>query len=352
MYDTGSSSGYLVIMPRVDGTGADPHGWDHVDTITGAISGATATPSATIVEYVRELVFWNPDSTIYHQSIWFQTCDTVADSASIFSTLATSSGATGVIAPGGGGTGNGFPTIGYVICGTGGSSTAQQFGNVAWTGNISNAQLMCADSTYDLNRSADGSFTIAIGTPSVNAGSYIGYCFTRCDDNEDGDVDPYICYAPSNDSQYSPSRTNGGTTYSGGGESFTANNNSVFSNNTCKGWRRRGMSSGDAFQNFNMAILCTGNNASASYVIQQNNTTPDTIATMQTTTVYVGEPAWIVSAQSSSKMRKGTARWIRYIDFGSGTDTYGSKSWIQLGQTSSGTAFLSGPWDGSTTPVH
>lgn len=352
MFDTATTTGYLVIMPRVDGTGGNPHGWDATHTITGAISGATATPSATVVEYVREVVFWNPDSTLFHQSIWFQTCDTVADSASRFSVLATSAGATGTVAPAGGGTSNGFPTIGYVLCGTGGANTAQQFGNVAWSGNISNAQIMCADCTYDLNRSADGSFTIAAGTPSVNSGSYIGYTFTRCDDNEDGDVDPYIWYAPSNDAQYGPSRTNGGTTYGGGGESFAANSNSVFRNNTCKGWRRRGMSTGDAFQNFQCAILCTGDTGSGSYVITQNNTNPDSIATMQSTTVYVGEPIWIVSAQLNQKMRKGTARWLRYIDTGSGTDTYGGKSWIQLDNSGTGAVYLAGPWDGITTPIH
>lgn len=354
MFDSGGGPlGYLVIMPRVDGTGADPHGWDHTHVITGAISAATATPSATIVEYVRELVFWNPTATITQSTIYTQTCDTVADSASRFSVLATSAGATSLIAPGGGGTGNGFPTIGFVIVGTGGATTGQSFGNVNWTGNLSNAQIMAADATYDLSRSADGSFTIATGTPSVNAGSYIGYVFTRCDDNEDGDVDPYVWYAPSDDAFYIPSRTTGGTSYPSGGESFCANSNSVFRQNTCKGWRRRGMSSGDAFQNFQCAILCTGDTGSGTYVISQNTGTPDAIATVQTTTVYVGEPVWIVSAQSAQKMRKGTARWLRYIDTGNGTDTYGSKSWVQLDNSSAtGCVYIGGPWDGSTTPIH
>lgn len=350
MFDTATTTGYLVIMPRVDGTGAGPHGWSSSDTITGAISTATATPSSTIVEYAREVVFWNSSATATQMTIYLQTCDTSADSASRFSTLATSVGATATVAPGGGGTGNTFPSIGFVIVGTGGATSTQLFGNVNWTGNLGNAEIMCADNTYDLGRSADGSWTIAIATPAVNTGSYIGYCYTRCDDNEDGDVDPYICYAPSNDAAYVPSRTTGGTSYASGGESFVANNNTTFSNNTCKGWRRRGMSTGDAFQNFQCAILCTGNNASATYVISQNNATVDSIATMQSTTVYVGEPVWIVSGQASSKMRKGTARWLRYIGTGNGTDTYGNKSWIQLGNVSTLVAFLAGPWDGTTTP--
>lgn len=352
MFDTASTSGYLVIMPRVDGSGAGVHGWNGTNVITGAISGATATPSATPVEYAREIVLWNSDATITHMTIYSQTCDTVAESAQRFSFLSTQTGTTTTIAPGGGGTNNGFPTIGLVLVGTGGATSAQSFGNVNWTGNLSNAQIATTDATYDLNRSADGSFTIAIGTPGVNAGSYIGYTFTRCDDNEDGDVDPYIWYAPSADAFYVPSRTTGGTSYGSGGESWVANGNSVFRQNTCKGWRRRGMSTGDAFQNFQCAILCTGDSTAATYVIAQNNTTVDSVATMQTTVVIVGEPVWIVSAQASSKMRKGTARWLRYVDTGAGTDTYGNKSWIQLGQTTSGTAYVAGPWDGATTPVH
>ncbi len=352
MFDTATTTGYLVIMPRVDGTGGGPHGWSSSDTITGGISSATATPSATIVEYAREVVFWNSSSTVSQMTIYMQTCDTSADSASRFSTLAGSAGATGTISPGGGGTGNGFPTIGYVVVGTGGATSTQTFGNVNFTGNLGFAQLMVADSTYDLNKSADGSWTIGIGTPGVNTGSYIGYCFTRCDDNEDGDVDPYIIYAPSNDAQYIPSRTSGGTSYASGGESFQANNNGVFTNNTCRGWRRRGMSSGDAYQNFQCAILCTGNTASAVYVLAQNTGTVDTIATMQSTTVYVGEPVWIVSAQSAAKMRKGTARWMRYVDTGTGTDTYGSKSWVQFGNFTTGASYLVGPWDGTSVPSH
>ena len=352
MFDTATTTGYLVIMPRVDGTGGGPHGWSSSDTITGALSSATATPSATVVEYVREVVFWNPTSTVSQTTIYIQTCDTSADSASRFSTLATSAGATSTIAPGGGGTGNGFPTIGYVIVGTGGAATGQTFGNVNFTGNLGFSQAMAADNSYDLNKSADGSWTIGIGTPGVNAGSYIGYCFTRVDDNEDGDVDPYITFCPSADGQYVPSRTSGGTSYGSGGDSFQANSNGVFANNTCRGWRRRGMSTGDAYQNFQCAILCTGNTASAAYVFAQNTATTDAIATMQSTTVYVGEPVWIISAQASAKMRKGTARWMRYIGSGNGTDTYGSKSWIQFGNWTAGATFMVGPWDGTTTPSH
>lgn len=356
MFDTGTTSGYLVIMPRVDGTGGGVHGWDATHVITGAISGATATPSATIVEYAREIVFWNSDASVLHMTLYLQTCDTVTDSAQRFSFLSTQTGTTTTVAPGGGGTNNGFPTIGYVATGTGGATSGLPFGNFTWTGNLSNAQIMCPDATYDLNRSADGSWTIAIGTPGVSTGSYIGYCFTRCDDNEDGDVDPYIIYSPTNDAAYVPTRTSGGTAYSSGGESFIASNatngNAVFNNNTCKGWRRRGMSTGDAFQDFQCAILCTGNSASSTFVIAQNTTNPDSVATMQSTTTYVGEPIWIVSAQLNQKMRKGTARWLRYIDTGNGTDTYGSKSWIQLDNTTNGTVFLAGPYDGTTTPVH
>ena len=57
LWDIPTSQGYLVVAPRVDGAGADPHGWNHVNIITGALSGATITPNATIIEYVREIVF-------------------------------------------------------------------------------------------------------------------------------------------------------------------------------------------------------------------------------------------------------------------------------------------------------
>ena len=234
--------GYLVVQPRVDGYGADPHGWDHTHVITGDLSGASITPSATIIEFLREIVIWKQNTISAGLGLYYQCVDGYAESTSRYSSLATSTGCTASTAPGGGGTNNSFPTAGsFVIEGTGGAAGAVNwFGNSTTTNNIGRAAIVAVSSIYATGVSADGSFTLAVGTPFVNAGSFMGFAFTRVDNQEDGDVDPYTWYCPCNQAVFVPLRTSDTTTFATGNQDFWQPQSVIVTNNFFKFWRRRG----------------------------------------------------------------------------------------------------------------
>jgi hypothetical protein len=461
-FDFLSGTGYLVVFPRNNGSGGGPFGWDGTNTITGATSTAVWTPTATPTEFVREVVIWvgaaGRGVTTYMQCI-----NNSTENASRFSVLAGSAGATATVAPGGGGTGNTFPIPGsYVAMGAGGSKSDANFGMITTTGTMTNAQIMCASATFDLGRSADGSFTCAIGTPTgntttagsttiaagsngqslpqstiniasstnfptastvfvttsagiqtvthtgkgtgtltgcsggtgtmttggavVSAGGYVGFCFTRVDDQEDGEVDPYIFYNPSVDILYSAAGTNrvsltgAASEYNGGNatgrgfnagtgtEAGTGDANSTSSCNlsTFRGWRGRG-SINDSFQAYQIGLLVNGpayssTSGTGSACMLQNttdvevNTTATVSTIVNTNSVFTGEPIWVVSAQTQVRCIKGSCRWLRCVMLGAVTDTLGANSgvgfWLQLCTgTSAIIPFVAGPWDGSTVPV-
>jgi hypothetical protein len=202
IFDGYAVQGFLVVMPRVDGSGADPHGWDHTHLITGSISGANVTPSATVIEFVREIVFWKGITT-NNATTYMQCVDQSSESAQRLSVLAGSAGCTGAVAPGGGGSGNAFPTAGtYTAGGTGGSLAGQEvFVNNVVLSNIGKSQIIAANATYSSNTSADGSFIVAVSRDiSVVPGNYKTlWGYQRTDNQEDGDVDPYVFWTPSND---------------------------------------------------------------------------------------------------------------------------------------------------------
>jgi hypothetical protein len=371
-FDVVTATGYLVVFPRNNGSGGGPFGWNGTDVITGATSGAVWTPIASPTEFIKEVVMWAGSANTQTMTGYMQTVDGYTESASRFSVLAGSAGATATIAPGGGGTGNTFPIPGsFVWVGTGGAKTDARFALTTWTGNLTNAQLMCADATFDVGRSADGSFTCAIGVPT-NAGAYLGFVYTRLDDQEDGDVDPYIFYTPSNDTQYNPTRTALTGTYTAAGESFNANNTgttSLCNLNTFRGWRRRGFfTTDDAFQNYQLGLLCQGSflfsntTGSGQAGLLQNTTDNEVVATSTVSTTtntnssYVSEPIWVISTQLGFRTMKGSCRWLRAVQGGTGTDTLGNGAstghWYQLNTGSTvQIPFISGPWDATTTPV-
>lgn len=427
--------GYLVVQPRVDGYGADPHGWDHSHVITGALSGSQVTPNTTIIEFFREVVFWK-QNTITSGSIYYQCLDGYAESAFRFSNLSTTANAnvTGVTAPGGttsiattiaagsngaslpqatinvvstttfvaataaapatitvvtsngpqtvtytgtsggtqftgcsGGTGTmstggavsqvGFPTNGtFVIEGTGGSQAPVNWllsGSVG--NNFGRAAFIGVNATYATGLSADGSFTVALGSPFVNSGSFLGIMFTRVDNQEDGDVDPYTWYCPSSDTLYTPTRTVQTTTPSSNANDAWQPQALAVASNFFRFWRRRGWGgANDMFQNGTFGLM-TGA-ASSTIVISQNNFDREKLANTYNDT-YVLEDVWCISYQNVSsgatptgKQRKGSCRWLKAVEGGAGTDMYGGKIWLQLANagTTQQYALVVGPWDGTS----
>jgi hypothetical protein len=362
IFDTVATAGFLVAMPRVNGSGGGPLGWG-TNLITGGTSGATVTPSVNPVEFVRETVFYTPNSTatLGGLSLWMQAIDNTNENASRFSVLAGSAGCTASVPPGGGGTGNTFPTPGtYVIYGDNTTSTSS-WGCMSSVTNFGLSHFMCADCTYDNGRSADGSFCGATspfyGTGTQINGSYIGLLWTRCDDQEDGDLDPYVVYLPSNTTLFTGATRTGIVSQYFSSEHFSASSSSqegsstTWGNHCIRGWRRRGFASGDAYQNFGLFTVAHTTagatfNGSATGTMGQYND-PANIATRNL--ALIGEPIWVYSTQNTLKMRKGIMRWARLVSTGTATDLYNSGLYIQL--CSSLPAFIVGPWDKRTTPL-
>lgn len=356
-FNVSLNTGFLVVMPRVNGTGGGVKGWSTgVTTITGGASTATvSTAAGTPAEFIREMVFWKGTSTQTTGTWYYQCVDQAAEASSRFSSLATAAGTTSVIAPGGGGTNNAFPILGTcAIRGTGGAQTPSTW---IWSSTATLAgkvQLMAVNADYTLGSSADGSWTLAVGYPNTNSGAYVGFGFYRLDNTEDGDVDPYAVFIPNATAAYTVNRTGAQAPFSGT-DHFSCNNNNG-ATFFC-GFRRRGFTSGDAFQQFNAASL-TPVGTSQTNLIYNFTVDNDSIATsIASVPPRVRDPIWVVSTQVAQtvtnqlfgKMRKGTVRWGFMLAGGNGGDTYDSRRWLQL--SSNNGAWVMGPWDGITTPI-
>lgn len=353
VYEAGT--GYLVVAPRLRGTGGDPYGWATGNLITGGTSGATVSQNGTVLEYRHEIVLWKAANTT--AGLFFcQTYEPVSEgAANAFSALATASGCTATVGPGGGGTGNAFPTFAWVAAGSG-TAIANA---AAWHSTSSTtwgkAQIMCADAIEEQNYSADGSWTWALQSGVIDGGAFCGLSFMRCDDPEDGDLDPYVTMnAGFAATLYSNNRTTAGAVRGNNPfESFTTASPIINSTSFCglKGWRRRGLSgdSGTNLQDFEFAFI-RYHQTSTTPALATNTSDPERVATaIGPTQVKVREPLWVVSSQFGRKMRKGTMRWGYLTQGGGGGDLYDDKKLIQLSPTNA--PFVWGPWDETTTPI-
>lgn len=354
--DTVGGLGYAVIIPRVTGTGSGPRGWNVsngvTDNIVGAISGVSITPlfSGTVVEYVQEMVLWKNVALTGH--MYTQCVDSVAESTSRFSVEATLSACTATLCPGGQ-TGqslsnNAFPTLGtFVVLGTGGTGTVST-GSANWYLNTNTSygkiQIMVANAIEGSGVSADGSWTIALGNPSTSAYVYVGLTFQRMDDCEEGDVWPYVYLSPQSATNYAQNRT-AVVTASSQTDVFQVSQISNVGYSPFRGWRRRGFSTFDAFQEYQSSILGFWN---ANSIVSSGVASADRVA-CALTTIAVREPFWIVSTLVNYKQRKGSCRWLHTSQGGAGNDTFDSKKWVQLSSYSGGPC-ITGPWDGVTIP--
>lgn len=367
--DTGTSLGFLVVAPRV-GT------FDGTNLITGATSSATVTPSTTPITYIRNVVFWVYSATEGH--IYYQTIDPVGETSSNLFNATRLANVTTTACPGAENNGsNSWPTVGtYAVLGYGGAGTVSS-SYKSWTNATPSpltyglAQIMTANNTPATGVSADGSFTFAVGTPGNGAGSYVGFAFLRLDDIEDGDLDPYIWFAPNGTQPFAGSATYNTSHitqatrllhsdfFAGGLTVTTMNYQNYGGGVSYRGWRRRGLGTGDAFQEFVGMSLCVENiNGDWTYStygnniylppMEQNPGSPESAATV-VGTYKIREPIWIISFQNNQKIRKGTIRWWYLVQGGGGNDTYDSKKYMQLSSTAR-RPVIAGPWDGSTIP--
>jgi hypothetical protein len=357
VYTDSVNGGWLVISPRVSGSGAGVRGWDSVNNVTGAISGVAATPTGTLLEYVREVVFWKNTTTtghIYFQAIESVTEGTTTSTTGRFSTMASLGTCTATVCPGGqtGGnpTTNGFPTVGTYVAGVGtGGSGAVGTGSTVWTGTAASftiglGQILATNCIGDTNTSADGSVVLAIGLPNTSNVAFTGMGFQRLDDQEDGDLDPFVWFMAFSQSNYGAARTGGST---GGSTTDFFTTAQMLTNSSYFGHRRRGFPTGDTYSQFEGAILM---NLASTSSLTANVSSRDTVACAYTT-VPTREPIWVINDQNvSTKCRKGTLRWCYWINGGNATDTYDTKKWIQFSSTAP--SVVVGPGDGVTVPLN
>ena len=374
--DTAGGTGFLVVAPRVLGTGSSValYGWNNstTDTITGGLSGATVTSTAgPPIAYIREMVIWKDTlgfGHIYYQCIDQNSATESATTASTgrFSTMANTLSAVTPQIPPAGSTGgspvtNGFPTTGtFVFIGTGGSG-ASGTGHAGWDGFTTyttngKSHVMVANNVEQQGVSQDGSWIFA---QSILGTSYQGYAFQRCDNNEDGDLDPYVCVCMGGLGNDGPTRTVNTASGNSAPDLFSMGaqwvTNTNLSNCNWRGFYRRGLpigpnGFGDQYQPFGPAYLYDIGISNFVLVTNGNQGYPDRVGTAVLET-YVREPIWCYSGGTvgQPRMRKGTPRWMMATQGLSVNLTTDSLKWICLSNTNP--QMFCGPWDGVTVPT-
>ncbi len=354
VFDATSSSGWMVVVPRV-GT------FNSSDTITGFVSAATFTPGGTIVTYVREFMFAltsTTSNTIDHQ-IFYVCADVVNESAQLYSSLAATVGCTAVIAPGCAASGtNQFPALGIAVRGTSGSTVAGS-ANPIGTGSsgmaYGNYHVGCANAIAGTGVTPDGSFYLA-GNINTSTTGIAGFGYFRVDDGDPGDCDPYVALMMSGSSTLNSwSRLsnvgNTATNYSFGATNLIASNIPVF-----LGYQARGCP-------FTMRDI------PAPYVGAMYNGQPGNLMTVNfpSTVRALNHPAalpplskenlmiWTPGTSNNPpvfKHYKGRARWLVLMSKGNQYDTFDNKKFICTSTVAFSTpAVALGPWDGITTPT-
>jgi hypothetical protein len=376
--DTSGGTGYLVVAPRVVGTGVQAsssatYGWNNsanTDTVTGALSGATVTTpaSSTPIAYIRETCFWPNyynSGVIYHQCVDQNPATESATTTTTgrFSTMANTLSQVASAQPpassaGSTPTTNGFPTTGsYAVQGEVTQGSTNTYWSYIAAVNVSSpgrAHLLCANNIEQQGVSQDGSWAYL---QSCATTGYQCVSYQRVDNQEDGDLDPYVHQAPFAGTLNGAANRIAETVQTAGGGSTTDNmrTDQSWINSTSyhgfKGFRRRGLS-GETYNWFSVAML--QDFAAGVFLLQTNTGNPDQVGTAVTTT-YVREPLWLwltpYTAQlASGRMRKGTPRWLQLTQGGTVNSTFDNLEWIILTSASGVAQFVAGPWDGATTP--
>lgn len=350
IWDGYNSTGYMVVLPRVNTP-------TNATNIVGSTSAATFTPVGTIVTYKRQVMLSKTAAGTNVSGVIYYVCaDASGESASLFSALATSAGATATVPPGCGGTGNSLPTIAIVVRGTASSTTgAAWFGNTT-SGFGTSAQIACANAVAAANTSADGSFWCALSTTSLN--TMTGLMFTRVDDQEPGDVDPYVFINETGASFTTWVRTTATGTNSATNLWTNGNlSSSSASGPTCLGYHARGIgnTTKDVVAPFYLSSLSSAGVAGVFFQTISTVGTARILNSPATTPPLIRETVFAVCpaiTTGSFRHIKGRCRWLAYMSIGTSLDTYDTKSWFcTTTVTTSSPAIALGPYDGTTTPV-
>lgn len=355
VWDPVGLSGWAVIMPH---TGT----FDATHVVTGSTSGATFTPTGTVVTYVREIVIGRDTSSVANAKIngwiWYICADVSGESAQLPTTLAAAAGCTATVPPGGGGTGNAFPAKGLIIKGT-----ASAIAYTGWMSTstatfvaTSNGQIFAKNATPATGLSADGSFGAVCSNTSV-ANAVAWFAFTRCDDGEAGDVDPYVWWLGPNSSSLSVYNN---ASISGASAVATPAASYVLGSPAFVGYQARGNpnTARDTWAMWFGTDFYNASGGASNYFI-------DSVATA-TSRMVVNHPAasppairvpiFVMNNQNTAVTGttysfKGRTRWLMMINTGNCYDTYDSKNWLLLGAAASVNPCIMWPYDGTTTPI-
>lgn len=350
-YEPSTSAGYLVILPRVIGTGGDPYGWDDTYTVTGATSGCTADQDGTALEYRHQVAIGK--ATDQTQGWFYYQCiEPVAETASDFYTLSQSTGCTATVLPAGGGTDNGFPALAWTALGYGGTASPAKWNGCNSLRAMAKAQIIAVDAIWEEDYSADGTFACYTAAVAPVGNPYGSRGFYRLDDTEPGDVSPFVSAQVINSNLYNDTaryQAYSSASLPTGAESWCSteqlDNGLSTSHAVFKGWRRRGSGSDDNFITCEAAclFLCQSNEKDVEWQTSDSGK----VATEALPT-KMREPLWVVSGWINRKMRKGTIRWMGIVQGGNPNDTYDGGRWIQLHNTDG--CLVAGPWDQTSVP--
>lgn len=354
VFDSVGGSGWFVVLPH---TGT----FDNTHTVTGSTSGATFSPTGTIITYEREVMFYK-DTGVLQGAIFYGAFDNSFESAQLFSALATASGCVGNVGPGQGGTSNAFPAAGIVVRGTANSTSVGTWFGMT-TSFQTNAQIIATNCTPGTGVSADGTFWLAITNAQVT-NSCAGFGFLRLDDTEPGDPDPFVFMTSANTENFSSATNSSTKTGGGASQQFAFYGQNLRSGSTpyFLGNQARGNGSLDTYNAYTLAPRLDSFNNTIEAISGTNNLgNPIRVVNSPATTrPLVLEPCFIYSVGSLSSVSgvkpqyKGRCRWLLMSSIGNTYDTFASKTLLGVSVAATGgnaPCFVIGPYDGATTPV-
>jgi hypothetical protein len=373
---TGGGGGGTTFTGCTGGTGVLLNGnavtgysavFDNTHTLTGGTSGATMTPTGTVTYFQREVMLAKPGTSNVNGNIYYVAADGYLENNQFLSTLAGTVGCTPGIGPGEATTGtNTLNNVSPVtsnamqICVVGSGSSLTGAGWFGGSGSAYGvtAQIGCANAIPAASTTADGSFYAAL-TVTTTAGFMTGLSFTRMDDQEPGDCDPYAWFVSQGTSTITTfSRTTNTSNTSNlflGATIFAAGGNCYW-----LGYQARGASlvTHDVpYGYISSGAYCFQTTPALTQAFANNN--PIRLVGFPSTAApVVREPILLFTSGVSSgppqtfKQIKGRARWVALFSIGNTLDTFDSKTWLAVSAWATTAPCIAlGPYDGSSTPI-
>jgi len=366
VWNASSGTGYLTVFGQVRGTGVGAYGLTTGEVFTGQSTGYTVTQNGTAKEFRLESVIWkaaNATTGSRFTGVFEVGTDTR------FSDLVAASGCTATVAPGGGGSGNSFPTYAWDAWGSSDNSAPANWGGFTVNRSTQNAFAVCADAIEERGYSADGSWLCATLARIGCWWSIQGDQITEGGDY--GDLAPWISVTPNeNETETWPgvdiSRTlapaqSGAIGY----QSSTFENptsSTVVGTFACmRGWYRRG--SGGSHDRFVRIVRGSTNIAQTQQAVTETNSAgagdgiPASVShtdlTRMLLPLYVGawRPGLAYTGLPAATYHKGNLRWLKIVGGGITNEMLDGGTFVQLATAHS--SLCAGPFNGTgpTTSV-